>query len=101
MEFTEQQFLKHLNTKFQVRLEGQQPIDLELVEVRPYPFKKDEEMGMSRFSLFFDGPKDVTLSQASYPIHHEAMGSFDIFLVPVNANEKGCSYEAVFNVYKT
>lgn len=101
MEFTEQQFLKHLNTNFQVRLEGQQPINLELVEVKPYPIKTGEERGMSRFSLFFDGPKDVSLSQASYPIHHEAMGSFDIFLVPVSANEKGLSYEAVFNVYNT
>jgi hypothetical protein len=99
LEFTEEEFSKHLNTKFKVRRDDGS-IDLELVEVRPYSIKTNEEKGMSRFSLLFDGPSDAALSQASYQVDHQEMGTFDIFLVPIAASEKGFSYEAVFNVYK-
>ena len=56
---------------------------------------------MERFSLYFAGPREPYLTQRVYPMEHELMGAFDIFLVPVAQGENGgFRYEAVFNYYK-
>lgn len=95
---TEKEFSKHLNTKFKVAVE--QPIELELTQVKGYVPKGDEQSGMERFSAFFLGPSETSLRQASYPIEHEGMGNFELFLVPVSRDDKGYRYEAVFNYFK-
>jgi hypothetical protein len=97
-QLTEKEFSKHLNTKF--RINGDNPIDLELTEVKGYLSKPDEEGGMERFSAYFHGPADRYLRQASYPLEHEVMGTFDLFLVPIGQDETGFRYEAVFNYFK-
>ena len=96
---TEKEFSQHINTKFRLNVERVEPIELELVEVKTYDNKDKagERRGMERFSLLFRGPLDAFLQQATYPLSHEKMGSFDIFLVPLSRGEKGYSYEAVFN----
>lgn len=96
---TEKEFSQHINTKFRLNVERAEPIELELVEVKSYENKDKpgEHGGMERFSVFFMGPLDAFLQQATYSLSHEKMGSFDIFLVPLCREEKGYSYEAVFN----
>ena len=96
---TEQEFSKHLNSKFQLKLENRE-LELELVEVKGYPAGPNERSGMERFSVFFEGPSDVYLPQRLYPLKHERMGDFEIFLVPIAQNENGYRYEAVFNYFK-
>ena len=49
------------------------------------------------FSLIFEGPAQPRLAQATLHLRNEAVGEFDIFLVPVGANAETTSYEAVFN----
>jgi hypothetical protein len=98
---TEKEFAQHVNTKFRVKLDVPGPVDLELVQVKGYMKKPDEQDGMERFSVFFNGPDNPLLAQASYPLEHELMGSFDLFLVPIGRDEKGFKYEAVFNYYKS
>jgi hypothetical protein len=98
VQLTEKEFSKHLNTKF--RIAGEEPIELELTEVKGYLSKPNEETGMERFSAYFYGPSDRYLRQASYPLEHEVMGAFDLFLVPIARDEKGLRYEAVFNYFK-
>jgi len=95
---TEEEFSKHLNTKF--RIAGEQPLELELTEVKGYLSKPNEESGMERFSAFFYGPGDRYLRQRVYTLEHEAMGAFELFLVPIARDEKGFRYEAVFNYFK-
>lgn len=95
---TEKEFSKHVNTKFKVAIEP--PIELELNEVKGYLAKSDEQTGMERFSAFFAGPRQPALPQMIYPIEHESMGKFDLFLVPISLDEKGYRYEAVFNYFK-
>jgi hypothetical protein len=95
---TEKEFSKHLNTKFKVAIE--QPIELELTQVKSYVPRGNEQTGMERFSAFFVGPLEIPLGQASYPMEHEGMGSFDLFLVPISRDDKGSRYEAVFNYFK-
>ena len=99
-KLTEETFAKYLNTKFRVNLDLPQPVELELVEVKGYENKTEEQGGMERFSAFFSGPSDVQLTQHTYPLKHDQMGEFDLFLVPVRAGEGDLRYEAVFNYFK-
>lgn len=48
------------------------------------------------FSLLFQGPGAPGLSQATYRLTHSAIGTQDMFLVPVARTEAGYQYEAVF-----
>ena len=95
---TEKEFSKHVNTKFRVVVEP--PVELKLTEVKGYLNKEHEETGMERFSAYFLGPADRYLEQKTYSIEHEQMGVFDLFLVPVNQDQDGFRYEAVFNYFK-
>jgi|SRR5689334_7804135 len=95
---TEAEFSKHVNTKFRVAVEP--PVELELIEVKGYMSKPDEESGMERFSAFFSGPRDRFLAQQTYSFEHDQMGDFALFLVPVKQDQNGFRYEAVFNYYK-
>ena len=52
---------------------------------------------MKTFSLFFRGPLDPQLSQGTYPLECESLGSLPLFLVPMGRNAEGMTYEAVFN----
>jgi Domain of unknown function (DUF6916) len=99
---TESEFSQHVNTKFRLNADSGKAIELELVEVASYAFKDNpnERSGMERFSLFFAGPPEPFLPQAIYSLSHDKLGSLDIFLVPIGRNEKGFSYEAVFNYFK-
>ena len=95
---TEKEFSKHVNTKFRVAVEP--PVELELIEVKGYLSKPDEESGMERFSAFFNGPSERFLAQQTYSFEHDQMGAFVLFLVPVKQDQNGFRYEAVFNYYK-
>ena len=95
---TEAEFSKHVNTKFRVAAE--QPIELELTEVKGYLGKAHEQQGMERFSAFFRGPREPLLRQSVYTLEHESMGAFELFLVPIAQDERGSRYEAVFNYFK-
>jgi hypothetical protein len=99
---TEEEFSQHVNTRFRLNADTAEPVELELVEVRTYmnKDKAGERGGMERFSVFFVGPLNPFLPQATYSLSHEKMGCFDIFLVPLGREEKGYSYEAVFNYVK-
>lgn len=100
VQLTEEEFSRHLNTKFAVRVEAPEPVELELVEVKAHPSGPHEQQGMERFSAFFRGPAHIRLNQHIFRLAHERMGEFDIFLVPVSQDERGFLYEAVFNYFK-
>lgn len=97
-ELTEKEFARHLNTKFKTKIDDQ-TIDLELVEVKNYLPQQNEQGGMERFSIFFEGP-NVYLPQRVYSFEHEDMGEFEIFLVPISQTAQNFRYEAVFNYFK-
>lgn len=97
---TEREFSQRLNTSFRLKLDTPKQIELKLVEVKGYSSKADEQSGMERFSVFFTGPRHIHLPQGLYTLEHDAMGTFDIFLVPIALNDDGFRYEAVFNYFK-
>lgn len=87
-------FAEQLNTFFQAVLQPDQyRVPLELVEVgeqRPSP-------RVDNYSLLFRGPKEFCLLQSMYPLEHDSLGEFDLFLVPVGEKPDGFRYEAVIN----
>jgi len=53
------------------------------------------------FSLLFRGPISPFFPQAIYRLHHEKLGTMDLFLVPMGPDRDGMRYEAVFNRLRT
>ena len=90
--FTEATFLELLNTRFRIHPESADPLDLELVGVTPLSSARQVQ-----FSILFQGPSNVFLPQSIYPVAHDQLGEFNLFLVPVGKNQSGFQYEAVFN----
>ena len=89
-------FAPHLNQTFRIRLDGIEPIDLELVSVT-------QEGSASRpetrhpFSLQFIGPVSPRyLLQHTYRLEHVEMGALELFLVPLGPQEGRMRYEAIF-----
>lgn len=101
-KLTAEDYSKHLNTKFRVRLEGDNapPIELELALVKPFSTLSHPRSDVERFSLYFYGPGDFFLPQRIYHLEHEQMGESDIFIVPVARDQRGFLYEAVFSFFK-
>ena len=97
---TEEEFSRHLNTTFRLPLGEAGSVDLKLVEVVGYDAKQNEVEGMERFSLFFEGPAEPFLPQASYTMEHEGAGEQLIFIVPVARTPDGFRYQAVFNYHR-
>jgi hypothetical protein len=84
-------FAAHLNSTFRFHHEAA-AIELELVEV------SDGSAGQHvNFSLLFRGPVQPVLAQRIYPVEHDSLGRFDLFIVPVKRDARGLQYEAVFN----
>lgn len=96
---TEQEFSKHVGTQFQTDL-GERKINLTLADVKAYMAGENEEAGMERFSVFFDGPADIFLPQQTYLLRHDQMEEVELFLGAIGGDAKGIKYEAVFNYYK-
>ena len=96
---THEEFSKHVGSDFKViASDGELP--LTLTEAKAYMPQENEQDGMERFSVFFDGPADLLLPQQTCQLRHEQMGEFDIFLTPISGDAKRIRYEAVFNYYK-
>jgi hypothetical protein len=93
--FTTATFEPHVGTTFLVHGATAEPLTLTLTHLtrgRPGNSLATREA----FSLFFRGPRDTYLQQSMYLFEHEALGTFEIFIVPVGQDATGYQYEAVF-----
>jgi len=70
-------------------------VDLVLVEASPIASPSSPRA--RPFSLLFRGPLDGVLDQRTHRMSQATLGSLDVFLVPVERDERGVLYEAVFN----
>jgi hypothetical protein len=87
-------FALHLNDAFVLRHGGGAgEVALMLVEVNRLGSAKRTG---GAFSLLFVAPAGPFLPQAIYPLTHAALGTLDLFLVPVGPTHGGNGYEAVF-----
>ena len=87
---TRDEFAQQLNTKFSLPPPG---VDLVLVEVSDLLTRPHQE----QFSILFFAPIVEPFGQGLFELQHEQLGTLRLFLVPVSQDEKGVSYEAVFN----
>ena len=84
---------EHLGTKFEVQLEPDKILELELTEISK--LKKSERH--EQFSIVFLGPNDILLEQGIHQMKHDTFGECELFIVPISQDDRGCRYEAVFN----
>jgi hypothetical protein len=49
-----------------------------------------------QFSLWFRGPLEPLLRQATYDVEHAELGRLALFLVPLGRDDGGTRYEAAF-----
>ncbi len=96
-ELNEGSFSTVVNTIFKFEVAPAQTVELKLVEVHGESSGMPKAEGQERFALYFVGPGESFLPQKSYPVRHEQIGDFEIFLVPIAREADGFRYEAVFN----
>jgi hypothetical protein len=90
-------FSSHLNETFSIHLEGQEPVDLELVSVIATS-PQFHPGARQPFSVSFLGPVSSTyLLQHIYPLEHQQLGRLELFLVPLGPEEGRMRYEAIFS----
>jgi hypothetical protein len=86
-------FEQNLNTRFWLLDESAEPHGVDLIELTNGQSSPRQE----QFSLRFRGDRDQVFQQRIYPMKHDCIGEFDLFLVPIGRDESGTFYEAVFN----
>lgn len=95
-ELNEEVFKQHLNTKFYIPFDDKR-VELELVRVIGDKSSMDKVEGVERFTLHFLGPSDLYLPQSIYHMEHDALGTLDIFIVPIGIQDTRYQYEAIFS----
>ena len=90
---THEVFAQQAKSKFQVEVDENTGVELELAEVSELKVYPQQE----EFVLLFRGPLDVFLGQGARNFSHDKMGQFELFIVPIRQDAQGFYYEAVFN----
>ncbi len=89
-----------LGSTFRVRPAAGQAVEVKLIEATLLPVHPGRDGARPRrepFSLIFRGPVQWFLPQRTYPVEHDTLGRFDLFIVPVGPDPEGMRYQAVFN----
>ena len=95
--FTLSTFLPHVHQSFQIQ-GGSSVLDTELVEAKAIGIEFSNRR--APFTLLFRAAYPPVWIQNTYTVIHPALGSFELFLVPVGPDPKspgGMLYEAVFS----
>lgn len=92
--FTHDTFAGHEGEPFRVRLDDGSAVEARLSSARTWGSGSDGRR--VPFTLTFVGPLQPVLPQRIYHLEHDAIGTFELFLVPVGPNTQGMQYEAVF-----
>ena len=85
-------FAPHLDAVFDMQTAGG-VVPLKLAKAEP---TGDSGRAGGAFSLIFVAPKGPWLMQGVYPVQHPALGTMEIFLVPIGPASGGNGYNAVF-----
>ncbi len=93
--FTCATFEPHLGGRFRLEAEPGSPIDVVLTEATVLGASAPAR-GRPPFSIVFRGPPDEVLPQRIYRLEHPAIGAFELFLVPIERDQEGVRYEAIF-----
>ena len=92
-DLKQEDFANHLDTKFEIDFGAETPVEAALIEVT-----EPVEIGeTTAFKLLFLVPPDTPVDQRIFNVRHDALGPFELFLVPVEGTSDGIKYEAVIN----
>jgi len=93
-------FTQHLDTRFVIDPGYTRPIETTLIEVkdtRTARSRKRDAQGQECFLLTFQLDGDKSVKQGTYQVRHDALGTFELFVVP-SEDSAGRQYlEAVIN----
>jgi len=93
VHLTKSMFEENVNTKFWLLGDDSETYAMDLIELtNGYSTPRQEQ-----FSLRFRGDRNKVFPQRIYPMKHDSIGDFDLFLVPIGRDDSGTFYEAVFN----
>ena len=95
--YTRSAFTAYLNSTFRVQTGDLETVEVTLARVTDLqPDRSASFDGRECFSLVFQGG-GVSLPQYTYAIDHDALGSFQLFLVPGGGLDNGEAYVAIVN----
>lgn len=89
-------FGARLHETFDLSL-GETTMPLVLADIRHGTSPRFAGQLRDPFTLTFRSTSPVALPQRIYRMNNEAMGTLDIFIVPIGRDVSGILYEAVFN----
>lgn len=94
-------FSAQVGETFRIVIEEDNAVDVELIEAKALPAyaspAAEDDPQHAPFTLLFRGPKEVYLPQRLYTLTHPTLGTLEIFLVPIQPDQHGSQFEAVFN----
>jgi hypothetical protein len=90
-------FSPFVGETFQVHVQPEQTVALELIEARALAEHHNSPRPRQPFVLTFKGPPQFMLPQRIYRVEHQAVGSHEIFVVPLGPGQGGMLYEVIFN----
>jgi hypothetical protein len=93
-------FIPCLGSTFRILAGPAAAVVVELIEATALPDRARRDGEPPRrepFALLFRGPPEPVLRQRIYRLEHDALGAFDLFLVPIGPDRSGMRYEAIFN----
>lgn len=99
-ELTREIFEKHVGEAFTVH-DGTSEVCLRLLDAVDTQSRFTKQRGgpqIESFAIHFAGPASCALPQAIYQFQNSAMGTFELFMVPVVSHDPGVMrYEAIIN----
>ncbi len=97
---TRETFAPYVNTTFTLDPGHTFPITITLIAVKDLRSElelKQNLPGRECFSLTFRAPEEDLPRQGTYRMRHDALGTFDLFVVPMTDSEGQRFFEAIIN----
>lgn len=93
---TSETFAPHVGERFELAPPDGGPVDLVLTSCDADPSWTDETT-RAPFSLIFHAADDRYVPQQICTIRHSEIGELELFVVPIEPDERGFRYQVVFS----
>jgi hypothetical protein len=87
------QFKAIVNQAIELEVDDQR-LQAKVIEVKA--MRRQHEGDREPFSVLIVTEEAEPLPQQIFRLHHQGLGTIDVFLVPIGPNGEGMAYEAVF-----
>jgi hypothetical protein len=95
--FIAEMFAGRIGQQFRFRADANTAMQVELIDARVLGSSAAADPTRRKpFAILFRGPMTPVWPQRIYRVEHDAMESFDLFVVPVGPKNGGMEYEAIF-----